>query len=230
MELFHVLNRGVDGRPIFMEDGDRVRFVHCLYEFNDVNSANNTTWKMSRKGGLIADRGNPSPNNDLRSRYSRKRLIDMHGWCLMGNHYHLLMTERKEGGLVQFIRKLNVGYAQYFNKKYERKGALLQGRTKKVLISSDAHFLYILHYIHLNPLDFLKGAEGWRSGTIKNPTSAMKRLDSYRWSSFLDYAGRKNFPSVITKELFSDVFRNYRKTISSYLSDMTPLSEDVLLE
>lgn len=213
-----------------MEDGDRVRFVHDLYEFNDVNSANNTTWKMTRRGALLADRNGPSPNNDLRGRYSRKMLVDIHGWCLMGNHYHLLLSERIEGGLSLFLMKLNVGYAKYFNEKYSRHGYLFQGRTKKVLIDADAHFLHILHYIHLNPLDFLKGAEEWRAGAIRNTGAALKHLDAYRWSSFQDYCGHKNFPSMITKDLFAGVFKNYRKTITSYIADMRPLSEDLALE
>ncbi|MBI2610878.1 transposase [Candidatus Kaiserbacteria bacterium] len=230
MELYHVLNRGVDKRPIYMEDGDRVRFVHCLWEFNDTRSANNTTWHISRKGGLIPDRA-IAPTNDLRSRYSRKTIVNIHGWCLMGNHYHLLVSERKEGGLVQFVRKLNVGYAQYFNKKYERQGTLFQGRTKKVLIAGDAHFLHILHYIHLNPLDFLKGASNWRDLKVLSHAAALKHLENYKWSSYLDYCGKRNFPSVLTKELFEDVLGNYKHTIKTYLKDIEvePI-RDFLLE
>lgn len=138
----------------------------------------------------------------------------------MGNHYHLLLSELLEDGITRFLMKLNVGYAKYFNKRYERVGTLFQGRTKKVHIESDAHFLHILHYIHLNPLDFLKGSEQWRSLKIQNAKAAMRRLESYRWSSYLDYCGKKNFPSVVTMELFGDVFGNYRKELSSYLADM----------
>lgn len=224
MELFHVLNRGVDKRKIFMEDGDHVRFVHNLFEFNDTVPANNTEWTLARANAT----------NDFVSRYSdepRELLVDIHGWCLMGNHYHLLLSERAEGGITKFIRKLNVGYAKYFNEKYKRVGTLFQGRTKKILISNDAHFLHILHYIHLNPLDFLKGAARWREGEIANTKRSLAHLESYRWSSYLDYCGTKNFPSLITKELFGDVFGNYKKAISSYVKDMEIDSiRDLLLE
>ncbi len=138
----------------------------------------------------------------------------------MGNHYHLLVSEREEGGITKFLMKLNVGYAKYFNERYKRVGTLFQGRTKKININSDAYFLHILHYIHLNPLDFLKGAESWRSLEIKNTKDALRHLAKYRWSSYLDYCGKKNFPSIITKELFGDVFRNYERTITSYLKDI----------
>ena len=208
MELYHVLNRGVEKRDIFMSDGDRARFVHDLYEFNDSSPANN-------------DR-RLHPMIDIRSQSfgRRDRIVDVHGWCLMGNHYHLLVSERREGGLSLFSRKLNVGYAMYFNEKYKRSGVLFQGRTKKIRITSDAYFLHILHYIHLNPLDFHKDSTGWRELRIASTERALRHLDSYRWSSFLDYCGTKNFPSVISKELFGDVFKDYRKSISAYLKDI----------
>ena len=138
----------------------------------------------------------------------------------MGNHYHLLVSELVDGGLTKFIRRLNVGYANYFNERYKRKGTLFEGRTKKVFIERDAHFLYILHYIHLNPLDFLRSAREWRTGSVQKSAEAQKYLSEYRWSSYLDYCGKKNFPSVLTTSLFGDVFRNYAKHIAEYVEDL----------
>ncbi len=237
-ELYHVLNRGVDKRRIFMENGDYVRFVHGLYKFNDTEPANNTSWYLERTStGISPVHVRPRTNNDLRGRYGegarrkRKPLVEIHGWCLMGNHYHLLLSELRDKGISRFLMKLNVGYAKYFNEKYKRAGTLFQGRSKKVLIKRDAHFLHILHYIHLNPLDFLKGASDWRAGKISRGERALSHLDSYRWSSFNDYCGRKNFPSILTTNLFGDVFSNYRKTISAYLKDMDfSAIQDVPLE
>ena len=210
MELYHLLNRGVDKRKIFMEDGDRVRFVHGLFQFNRDLPANNTGWNIATHD-----------INDLRGRYSSaERLVDLHGWVLMGNHYHLLVSERAEKGLSRFLMKLNVGYAKYFNEKYKRVGTLFQGRTKKVRIADDAHFLHILHYIHLNPLDFLAGAKDWREGRLSGAARAFEHLDAYRWSSYRDYCGARNFPSILTTDLFADVFLNYKKTINEYIRDI----------
>ena len=202
MELWHALNRGVDKRTIFEDSQDRARFVHDLFEFNDEKAAQNTS------------RSNMS---NLRS---RSLLVDIHGWCLMKNHYHLLLSERVDGGITKFIRKLNIGYAKYFNEKYHRSGTLFQGRTKRVLISSDAHFLHILHYLHLNPLDMLKETAAWRARRIASAARALTHLRQYRWSSYLDYCGKKNFPSVITTTLFKDVFGNYEQALASYLKDV----------
>ena len=208
MELYHALNRGVDKRLLFLDDQDRVRFVHDMFEFNDLKPAVNVY--RSATDQMLG----------LRNQTSRERIVDIHGWCIMGNHYHLLLSEIVEGGISLFLRKLNVGYANYFNERYERTGTLFQGRTKKVHIDSDAYFLHILHYIHLNPLDFLQGAEDWRARKISNTKSALHYLEQYRWSSYLDYCGKKNFPSILTTELFGDVFGNYTKTIRSYLKDL----------
>ena len=148
---FHALNRGVDKRNIFLDDQDRARFVHDLYEFNDVLRPANTY--RSFAVDKMMDLRNPTfwgVKNGIRS------LISM-GGASMGNHYHLLLSERVDGGLTKFIRKLNVGYANYFNEKYGVAGTLFQGRTKRIHIDSDPYFLHILHYIHLNPLDFYLG-------------------------------------------------------------------------
>ena len=208
-DLYHVLNRGVEGRDLFLDSSDYVRFVHNLYQFNDAAPA------LQSDRRSVSDVGFTKPN-------IRERIVDVHGWCLMKNHYHLLLSERIEGGLTLFLRKLNVGYANYFNERYARSGTLFQGRTKKVLIERDAHFLYILHYIHLNPLDYLKGAEEWRirnKNGVKSTKEALEYLDGYRWSSYQDYAGEKNFPSILTTSLFKGALGNYSKALAEYLRD-----------
>ena len=212
-ELYHCLNRGVDKRTIFTDNRDRARFVHDLYEFNSDRPALNAGRGFS---------GKPDPMIDLRSQSWERgaALVDIHAWCLMGNHYHLLLSEVKEGGIPLFLRKLNVGYARYFNDRHRRQGTLFQSRTKKIRIGSDAHFLHILHYIHLNPLDFLKGSENWRSLRIKSAKQARDHLMRYRWSSYLDYCDKKNFPSILTTGLFRDVFGNYENVLSAYLKDI----------
>lgn len=207
MELYHCLNRGVDKRDIFMDDRDRARFVHDMYEFNDGSPARNIG--RSAMSDIVS-----------RSLLKHTPIVDIHGWCLMDNHYHLLLSERVDNGVSLFLRKLNVGYARYFNDRHERVGTLFQGRTKRIAITSQPHFLHILHYIHLNPLDFLKGAEHWRQVRVRNARRALQHLESYRWSSYLDYCGTKNFPSVLTTDLFDSVFRTYRDTIERYVNDM----------
>jgi len=206
MELFHVLNRGVEKRDLFTNTSNYARFVHDMYEFNDSSPA------------LNAGRAFDTNMIDLRNQsLGREQIVDIHGWCLMKNHYHLLLSECTDGGITKFLRKLNVGYANYFNDKYKRSGALFQGRTKKILI---AHFLHILHYIHLNPLDYVKGAQGWRAGHISNSAAARKQLEEYRWSSYADYCGRKNFPSIVTTDFMRESLGNIEKQTLAYLNEI----------
>ena len=87
-------------------------------------------------------------------------------------------------------------------------------------IEREAHFLHIIHYIHLNPLDSLKGAMRWRVNNIQNPDKALSHLDEYRWSSYLDYCGMENFPSLINTEIFSETFPDYRKAVRVYIKEM----------
>lgn len=211
MDFWHCLNRGVDGRALFIDNRDRARFVHDLFEFNDSRQAFNAKRNFYRMG--------------LRNpviREERVPLVELHGWCLMKNHYHLLLSEREENGLSKFLRKLNVGYANYFNERHQRKGTLFQGRTKKIPVQTDAHYHYILHYIHLNPLDYMKGSEEWRirsKSTINNMSRTEEYLDQYRWSSYLDYKGHHNFPSILTKDHFDASPGTYAQSLATFLKD-----------
>lgn len=215
MELYHVLNRGVERRTLFVDTMDHARFVHDMYEFNDVEPANNAYRIFySQKSGMMDLRG---PSFDQKR--VRERIVDIHGWCLMKNHYHLLLSERRGGGLTKFIMRLNVGYAKYFNQKYDRSGYVFEGRTKKILVGNDAHFLHILHYIHLNPLDFSKESRDWREGRVKSAREALANLENYRWSSFLDYCGKKNFSSILTTDLFQGTIGNIKKSTTRFLED-----------
>lgn len=204
MELFHVLTRGVDGRKIFFDSRDYARFVHDLFEFNDTRPA----LEYSRSAQYVG----------RTTSHMRENIVHIHGWALMKNHFHLLLSERTDGGITLFLRKLS-GYARYFNERHERKGILLQ-RSKKILIERPKHFLYILHYIHLNPLDYLKSAKGWRErdkGTVRDVQQALAYLKEYRWSSYLDYCGQHNFPSLLTRDLFEE--SDYRSSVREYLLD-----------
>lgn len=212
-EIYHALNRGVDKRKIFLDDQDYLRFIHDLYEFNDKEWANNGTY-LFRKYKDIA-----CPY--IRSNKKRNLIVDIYAFCLMPNHYHLLLSPRIEGGISLFLKKVNMGYAKYFNEKYERSGALFQGRFKSKLITEDSHFMHLPYYIHCNPLDLLN--INWRNKEIKNYKSAIKFLESYRWSSHLDYMGKKNFPSVISKNFLSEYFDGeigYKNSMYNWLKDL----------
>ncbi len=212
MEFYHVLNRGVDKRQTFLDDQDRARFVHNLFEFNDVKNTPNND-RLFTQASKKEKEVNQKP---------RKLLVQLHCFTLMENHYHLLLSPLVDGGISKFMKKLNMGYAKYFNQKYERTGALWQGKYKSVHIKNDRHLLFIPYYIHFNPLDFC--FPKWRDRDIKKSDSrkALTFLESYRWSSHLDYLGRKNFPSVTQRGFFNNLFsgtNGYAKLVRKELDE-----------
>lgn len=216
MELVHILNRGVDKRKIFLDKQDHFRFIHDLFEFNDKNSTNNLNFYFKNNTIDVGRRYIKE-----RERKPRKLLVDILAFCLMPNHYHLLVSPRIENGVALFIKKLNGGYAKYFNIKHERSGALFQGKYKRIIIKDEAHFIHLPYYIHLNPLDLI--APEWRERELNNFTKAMKFLDSYRWSSHLDYFGKNNFPSITNRKLLLDFFEGqsgYKNKIKEWLKQL----------
>ena len=216
--VYHVLNRGVDKRTIFLDDKDRLRFIHDLFEFNDTQSAPNLTYFFHKNTS--------AKYTDIVSPYidkGRKRelLVEILAFALMPNHYHLLLKPRSDDGVSRFMMKLNIGYAKYFNEKYKRTGALFEGRYKLVPVVDQPHFLYLPYYIHLNPLDL--AAPEWREKRLEKPGEAIKFLDSYRWSSHLDYTGKKNFPSITQRGFLEPFIGNgvrYQNGIKEWLREM----------
>lgn len=209
--IYHVFNRGVDKRLIFLDRWDYLRFIHNLYEFNDQNPADHIGYNFKKSANLSAD---------LRSRQPKEKIVDIYAFSLMPNHYHLFLSPLVEGGITKFMRKLNIGYSKYFNQKNNRTGALFEGRYKSITVMNDSHFLHLPFYIHCNPLDLVD--QGWRTGQLKDYNRAIKFLENYRWSSHLDYLGIKNFPSVINKNMLLDVFgdeNKYRNDIYDWLKN-----------
>lgn len=224
-EIYHIYNRGVEKRRIFLEDKDYLRFIHDLFEFNDQNSPLNLTYYFKHKQSKEV----PLPKI---KREPRKLLVEILIFCLMPNHFHLMVKQKIEGGITSFMRKLGTGYTNYFNQKYERVGSLFQGVYKIAHLKNETHFIHFPYYVHLNPLD-LKFLE-WRSEKLKNYKETMKFLENYRWSSFLDYIGKKNFPSVTQREFLLEFFEGpeqYKKDTMKWLKGMD-LEEikDIVLE
>ena len=213
-EIYHVYNRGVEKRNIFLNDKDRFRFIHNLFELNDEKPCVNSNYCLSPK------------NIEVQPRYSaerepRKLLVNILAFCLMPNHFHLLLSQKKEYGITKFMQKFGTGYTMYFNKKHDRVGHLFQGRFKAIHANRQEYLEYLLYYIHLNALDSIE--PGWRQGKIKNYAKALKFLKSYRWSSHPDYIGKKNFPSVTQREFLLRIVgreKNYEASIKEWLNKM----------
>ncbi|MDO8676913.1 MAG: transposase [Candidatus Azambacteria bacterium] len=214
--IYHIYNRGVEKRRVFMDERDYLRFTNNLAIFNDTRSVLNAKYRA--KEIAMAD--------------SRKSLVDILAFCLMPNHYHLLLRQKEDGGISQFMNKISVGYTNYFNLKYTRVGSLFQGTFKAVLINKESQFIYIPYYIHLNPLDLI--IPDWRENGVNKLKPAIEFLSSYKWSSHRDYIGESNFIGVLNKQILNEFFinpSNYQEEFKDFIKDVDFSDvNDLLLE
>lgn len=188
-EYYHVFQRGVDRRPIFLDEEDRRRFVRLLY-------ACNTTERISVRSLGIA----------TIFEYERSEpLTDIGAYCLMDNHFHLLLRERVEGGISAFMQKLMTAYTMYFNAKYNRSGRLYEGPFGAVHLDTDRHLKYMFTYIHLNPVSRVE--PGWKRAGVRQLRKTKQYLDTFRYSSYPEYQGHERDESVIiNQEAFPHYF------------------------
>ncbi len=117
-----------------------------------------------------------------------------HAYCLMGNHYHL-MVETPEANLSGGMRRLNGSYTQRFNRRHERFGHLFQGRYRAILVERESHLLELCRYVVLNPL---------RAGLVRS-------ADVFQWSSYRATAGRGPTPRFLTTDWLLSQFATRRE-------------------
>lgn len=219
-ELYHVYNRGVEKRNIFLDDKDRMRFIHDLYEFNDKNPTLNLNYRV---GPQVKSMEVSPPYMKTQS---RETIVKILAFCLMDNHFHLLIKQKIDNGITMFMHKLGTGYTNSFNKRYGRVGSLFQGKFKAINIQKEEQLIYLPYYIHLNPVEL--AYPKWKENGLQNYKEALRFLDNYRWSSHLDYAGNKNFPSLTEREFLLKNFGGhsfYKKEFKNWIREY---SEEVL--
>ncbi len=205
-EFYHVYNRGTEKRKIFLTNHDYKRFLNLLY------LANNTSPVPFQL------RGSTSYNVFLLER--KDTLVDICAYCLMPNHFHLIIHEKEEGGISRFMQKLTTGYTMYFNTKNERNGSLFQGRFKASHVDSDRYLTYLIAYLHLNPIKIVNSK--WKESGIINKDEAREFLDKYEYSSYLDYCGmeriQKKIIDINTLPNHSETPKDFKTSIESWLN------------
>lgn len=206
--IVHACNRGFNKHTVFEKDADFCRFVESLYKFNNKNGA-----VRFRGKNLFAD---PPPQD---------RIVDILKWSLLPNHYHILLHEKVDGGAVEFIKRLGNGYTKYFNIRNERSGYLFQNSAKIIPIETARHFLHIPFYVELNPLDVFD--KNWRSNGVKNVSGALAFMKSYRWSSYRDYEGKRDFSSLLSRDTFYDLFETDPKKNRQEAEDFLKMPADL---
>lgn len=194
-EYYHIYNRGVDKRKIFLTDYDYRRFVLLLHALN------------TRKNLKIRDLLRSHSFNELLKTKNEDPLVAIGAYCLMPNHFHLLLTPIAKDGISKFMLKLQTSYSMYFNIKNDRSGALFQGVFKSQHLNTDEYLKYIYSYIHLNPAK-LKD-KNWTASGPKDFNSLKNFVLNYKHSSIGEYR-KKDF--LIVNQL---AFPEYEKLYNS---------------
>lgn len=207
-EFYHLYSRGVDKRLIFDDDKDRDRFLKLLFI---CNHSQPVVFRDIIK--------NPSIQ-DIFDFPADKSLVDIGAYCLMPNHFHILLREKTEGGISFFMKKLLTAYSKYYNTKNKRTGALFEGNFKASHLDDDNYLKYIYTYIHLNPVKLIYPR--WREHKNFDLKRITNFLSNYAYSSYNNYIGRgarsvvilnpKEFPS------YFDNFSDFSEMINFWLT------------
>jgi len=152
-QFYHIFNRGVDKRAVFLEDYDFARFFQGMHEFNVIDPIgslyeNSFRKKDKKQSGCPASK--PVWTGQVELSEERKSLVNIVCRCLNPNHYHFILEQVAEKGIEKFMHRQGTGYTKYFNLKYERSGSLFQGEYKAVHIDSNEYLLHLSAYINLN--------------------------------------------------------------------------------
>ncbi|MEX0919058.1 MAG: transposase [Candidatus Paceibacterota bacterium] len=212
-EFYHLYNRGNDKRDIFLDYLDRERFLKLLYLCNGKNEFH--IQKILDEELFYFNRG--------------ESIVDIGAYCLMDNHYHLLVKEKMENGISLFMQRLSTAYSMYFNKKHDRTGALFAGRFKAKHLDDDDYLKYIFAYIHLNPIKIVDDFS-WKSGIVNDLEKIKKHLSDYRYSSYQDYLEINRAETrILNKESFPEYFDDV-EDFKNYLDDWINYRREELVE
>jgi putative transposase len=178
-EHYHVYNRGAHKAPIFSDKSDYERFVALLYIANDVRPI---PYRWSQKEIWIP--------------YSNDALVGVFTYCLMPNHFHLGLIEKRENGIEDFMRKICTSYVMYYNKKYDHSGTIFQGNCKSKHVDRDDYLRYLIEYIHLNPFG-IEEPNLMKPAKLEYKEEAIAYSRKYEYSSFKDYLGQNRPQSLL---------------------------------
>lgn len=181
---YHVYNRGVEKRKIFLDSEDYTVFLGLLKKY------------------LAGE------NHNKNNRHAFSKLdtdVALLSYCLMPNHFHLLLYQYSEEGITKLMRRINTGYVMYFNQKYDRVGRLFQGTYKASHVNADAYLQHISRYIHLNPADY------------KN----------WPYSSLVYYQGAKK-AKWLHPEMILDMFDS-RQEYLEFVDDLAAAKQEITL-
>lgn len=206
---YHVYNRGVEKRTIFQDPKDYQAFLGCLKLYLTPPRPIDRRFAITLQGDSLLDTEKTiySPS---RQPINHEKTIELVAYCLMPNHYHLLLRQIERDSMNHFMRSLATRFSMHFNKKYERVGPLFQGTYKAVMIEQEAQFLWVTKYIHQNPISL-----------CQNDPS---KLVEYPYSSYQNYLSKIHQSWVHPENVLSYFSKtNPRNTYQNFVEE--PLTD-----
>ncbi|MDQ5971820.1 MAG: Tnp protein [Patescibacteria group bacterium] len=201
-EYYHIYNRGNSKQKIFHDTEDYLRFISLLYVANTTDKFNlYDVYRFTKFNIYDLEKNNT--------------IVSIGAYCIMPNHFHILITEHKEGGVSKFMQKLTTAYSMYYNKKYKRTGGLFEGKFKSEHAKNDRYLKYLFSYIHLNPVKLID--KDWKEKGIKNKQETLEYLNNYKYSSYIDYLEIERDQKKI---LNINSFPKYFKTKDDFTKDI----------
>ncbi|MEK7513704.1 MAG: transposase [Patescibacteria group bacterium] len=198
---YHLYNRGVAKNEIFPDEDDYKTFLGYLKLYLSATNLQGLSLKVP-------------PSHKLKNYLEQIKLL---AYCLMPNHFHLLIYQQNSDDINFFMRSLCTKYSMYFNRKYHRVGHVFQGSYKGVLVSSEQQLVYLSKYIHRNPKELL-------------PSRII--LEGYKYSSYGNYLGLFNQPWIKTDDI-SNLFsrgNSYKSFVEETDERDLPTIKDLLIE
>jgi putative transposase len=192
-EFYHVYAHAIGGLDLFKSNPDYIRFLSTLFLANgtrdiprlDRSDDLNLVWDI-RDGKInIGD-----------------SLVDVVGFCLMSNHFHILLREKKDGNISIFMHRILVSFAKYYNLKHKRRGHVFERTFDAKHLLDDIYLMRTLAYIHLNPKDL----KGWK-----------KKEAKYPWSSFQDYVGENRWGKLLDTSFATDYFDSDKNELRRFI-------------
>ena len=213
--IYHTYNRGVEKRNIFLDEQDYAVFLHLLkFYLSPTDPKQVHPFIEFQKFKVVR----PRPLENL------EKEVNLIAFCLMPNHFHLLLKQISIDGMTKLLRRILTTYSMYFNRRYKRVGHLFQGPYKAILVQDDSYLLHLSRYIHLNPSEL--------TGII--PVN-------YPYSSYQYYLGQKHAtwlkPKIIldyfdrSKLLpFLNKYPSYQNFVEKGIGDSKGIIGDLALE
>lgn len=220
-EWYHCFTRTVDRKDAFRGRPDFNRFLELLYLSNDTH--------LQQRGAFQG-----LSHIDILERKRHTPIVSVAAYCLMPNHFHLMLQEISEGGITSFMRKVGTGYAMYFNLKNKRIGNVFVKPFRSKHVGDDAYFRRAVSYIHLNPAELFEPE--WKQGIVRDKKKLEETLLKYSYSSLPDVFGKTIRPEraildPAAVELIAEDHRSFSEQIeetAEYYADLAETDRSLL--